>query len=133
MDENLQRLVRDLRKERCPASVLENVSRRISAERPASGRFRYVNAGAITALVLLSIAVIWQWQINREDRTPAPLAAATEINRSKTAEEAGTALAYIGQILLEASGRSKDVILKDAVPPLRNSFEIAKTKLMNPI
>jgi hypothetical protein len=144
MDENLQQLTRDLRKETCPQRVLDEVARRISAQPPAPNRFRYAIAGALTALIVLGGIALWRWPIDKGS-PPAPQLVQTDallrqkhyggqaINRALVARQAEGTLAYIGQVMVHAGAHSEKVILNETVPQLRNSFETAKNKIMNRI
>jgi len=51
----------------------------------------------------------------------------------RVARQVQGTFAYIGQVMVDASAHSERVILNDAVPQLRNSFETAKNKIMNSI
>jgi hypothetical protein len=133
MDEDLQELARELRKETCPQRVLDEVARRISAQTPAPNRFRYEIAAALAAAVVLCGIVLLRWP-SREGSAPAPVVVQREmIDRVQVARQVEGTFAYIGQVMVDASAHSQRVILNDAVPQLRNSFETAKDKLMNHI
>jgi len=54
-------------------------------------------------------------------------------DRVQVARQVEGTFAYIGQVMVDASAHSQRVILNDAVPQLRNSFETAKDKIMNHI
>jgi hypothetical protein len=133
MDEDLQQLARELRKETCPERVLDEVARRISAQRPPPNRFRYRIAAGLAASVALCSIALWRWP-SREGSAPAPEVASKEVvDRVQVARQAEGTLEYIGQVMVHASAHSEKVILNDAVPQLRDSFETAKDKLMNHI
>jgi len=133
MDEDLQQLARELRKETCPQRVLDEVARRISAQRPPPNRFRYRIAAGLAALVALCGFAFWRWP-SRESSAPAPQVASKEVvDRVQVARQVEGTFAYIGQVMVDAGAHSQRVILNDAVPQLRNSFETAKDKLMNHI
>lgn len=131
MDEKLQRITRELRHETCPPRVIERVARRIDRPAPRPLRFRYGIAVALGTLVLTAGVLLWRWQGSQNFPASSNLVQRTESDPATIADQAGGALAYIGQILLEAGAQSGDAILTNAVPPLRQGLEIAKNNLMN--
>jgi len=144
MHEDLQQLARELRKETCPPRVLDEVARRISAQAPPPSPFRYGIAAALAALVVLCGIALWRWP--RGEGAPRASEVAQKeallrqkhyggqaIDRAQIARQAEGTLAYIGQVMVHASAHSERVILNEAVPPLRNSLETAKNKIMNSI
>ncbi len=133
MHEDLQQLARELRKETCPQRVLDEVTRRISAQAPRPNWFRYAIATALAAAVVLCGIVVLRWPSGGGSPQAPEVAQKNNIDRAQVARQAEGTLAYIGQIMVDASARSEQVILNDALPPLRNSFETAKTKIMNRI
>ncbi len=133
MHEDLQRLTRELRKETCPQRVLEEVARRISAQSPQPSRLRYALAGALAGLILLCGLALWQWPPGRDGHERLQQAAGSKIDNAQIAEQAEGALGCIGRVLLDAGSQSEKVILQGAVPPLRDSLETAKNKIVNHI
>lgn len=133
MHEDLQQLARELRKETCPQRVLDEVARRISAQAPRPNPFRYAIATAFAAAVVLCGLGLWRWHTGGGSPQASQIAQEENIDRAQIARQAEGTLAYIGQIMVNASAHSEQVILNDAVPPLRNSFETAKNKIMNRI
>jgi len=133
MDKDLQQLARELRKETCPQRVLDEVARRISTQTPAPGRFRYAITMALAASIVLCGIALWRWPGGVGSPRASEVAQKEAIDRAQVARQAEGTLAYIGQVLAHASAHSQRVILNDAVPPLRNSFETAKNKIMNRI
>jgi hypothetical protein len=133
MDYKLQQLARVLRKETCPPRVLDEVARRISAQAPPPGRLRYGIAAALAASVVLCGIALWRWQGGRGPQHAPEVAQKEAINRVQVARQVEGTFAYIGQVMVDASAHSQRVILNDAVPQLRNSFETAKDKIMNHI
>ena len=131
MDEDLQQLARELRKETCPQRVLDEVARRISAQTPP--RFRYAIAAALAASVVLCGIALWRWPFGGGSPRPSKVAQKEAIDRAQVARQAEGSLAYIGQVMVHAGAHSERVILNDAVPQLRNSLETAKNKIMNSI
>jgi hypothetical protein len=55
------------------------------------------------------------------------------MDSARAAQQAETALGCLGAALRDAGARSEEVILKAAVPPLRNSLQTAKNKIVNHI
>ena len=133
MDEDLQQLARELRKETCPQRVLDEVARRISAQAPPPNRFRYGIATALAAAIVLCGIVVLRWPFAGGSPRASELAQKPRIDRAEVARQAEGSLAYIGQVMVHASAHSEQVILNRAVPPLRNSFETTKNKIMNRI
>jgi len=132
MDENLQQLARELRKETCPQRVLDEVARHISAQAPPA-RFRYAIATALAAAIVLCGIALWLWPSGGGSPPVSEVARTEAIDRALVARQVEGTFAYIGQVMVDASAHSEKVILNDAVPQLRNSFETAKNKIMNRI
>lgn len=135
----LQKLIRRLRSEKCPPSVLDLVAERIareSAQAPArSLRSSFAWAISITCC-LLGLVGSWQWQARKEARVRATELAAQaqmEAHRAAVRQQTQEAFGYISQALLRATAQTEKALLKGAVPPLRNSFETVKTKVTKPI
>lgn len=133
MDEDLQQLARELRKETCPQKVLDEVARRISAQTPAPNRFRYGIATATAVFVVLCGIALLRWPASQDVQPASKLEPKQDIDRALVARQVEGTFAYIGQVMVDASEHSQKVILNDAVPQLRNSFETAKNKIMNRI
>jgi len=133
MHEDLQQLARELRKETCPQRVLDEVARRVSAQAPPPNRLRYGIAAALAASVVLCGIALLRWPIGRGSPHAPEVAQKEAIDRVRVARQVQGTFAYIGQVMVDASAHSERVILNDAVPQLRNSFETAKNKIMNSI
>ena len=129
MDQNLQRLVSELRKETCPQAVLDRVARRLSTTAHAPNRFRYGLAGVVLGLVLLCVVAVWQWQARDEAHEQTKLANGRSLESTRIAKETEWALGYIGSVLRDASSHSGRIVLKEAGPPLRDSLQKAKDKI----
>jgi hypothetical protein len=129
MDQNLQRLVSELRKETCPQAVLDRVARRLSTTAHAPNRFRYGLAGVVLGLVLLCGVAVWQWQARDEAHEQTKLANGRSLESTRIAKETEWALGYIGSVLRDASSHSGRIVLKEAGPPLRDSLQKAKDKI----
>lgn len=133
MHEDLQQLARELRNKRCPQRVLDEVARRIAEQTLPPNHFRYRIAVALAASVVLCGIALWRWPIGRGSQRPSEVARTQPIDRVQVAHQVEGTFAYIGQVMVDASAHSQRVILNDAVPQLRNSFETAKDKIMNHI
>lgn len=135
MDDRLQKLTRDLRAEKCPPRVLAKVQERIASERRrplfAPG---FAALAGLAAVLMLTAAVVFQWT-KAPESSPAPIQQAQIATKdpAKIAAEAKLSLACIGHILLKAGDHSETVLLKEAIPPLRNGFKTVQTTLKEPI
>ena len=129
MDQNLQRLVSELRKETCPQAVLDQVARRLPTAAHAPHSFRYVLAGGVLGLGLLCVVAVRQWQARDDGHGRTKLANATSLESARIANETELALGYIGSILRDASTHSGKLIFEGAGPPLRDSLQKAKEKI----
>jgi len=128
MDENLKRLIEELRNETCPQRVLDEVSRRRQAENvPARRQWEIAVIGALAAVVLA--LALWRRPAGHENSDVAPVA----MDSAQAAQQAEVALECLGVALRDAGNRSEEVILKTAVPPLRNGLQTAKNKIINHI
>src|SRR5262245_45490462 len=112
MDEQLQKLVRQLGEETCPPEVMERVVARIARDKACERRFRHGWAWGVAFLVLLVALGAGQWRsaMNAERRI-VELEAKARADRARVAEQTAGALAYIGQALLEAAAHSQESIL----------------------
>jgi hypothetical protein len=133
MDENLLGLARELRKETCPQRVLDEVARRICAQVSPRSPLRYGIPVAVAGAVLLCGLAVWRWPTGGSVERHPKLVAVATLDRAQIAQQAEGALGFIGGILLDATTHSQTVIFNRAVPPLRNSLEIAKNKIIHRI
>ena len=129
MDPNLQRLVRDLRKETCPQAVLDQVARRLSTAAHAPSPFGYRLAVVALGLVVICVVAVWQRKARDDAHERTKLANATSQENARIARETEWTLGYFGSVLRDASAHSGIVILKGAGPPLRDSLQKAKDKI----
>ena len=83
---------------------------------------------ALAAVVLLCGLFMWQEQARENARQQARLAQLT-LERAEVAHQAENALGLVGSMLLTAGNDSGQIISDRTVPPLRSSFETAKTKI----
>jgi len=132
MDQDLQRLIRDLRAEKCPQRVLDEVAKRIREQQRPTRRIGYRIAAITAALALLCGLALWPRPTVREARRH-PEQVGTSLERAQVAAETRGALGYIGGVLIAASAHTEQIVLNQALPPLRNSFSNARIKLLNHI
>lgn len=131
MDENLQRLTEELRAERCPRRVLENVASRIARRPRPIHQFLFRGLGfAGCVAALLTILAVWH-RPNRVPEGPSQAVIRSQADQVRVAEEAGMALSYIGNVLMEAGEHTENILLDEAFPPLRNGFEAATKSIKN--
>jgi len=117
----LPKLIRQLQSEKCPPRVLEQVAQRIAREKTPARSLLPAFACAAAIACLLTTVIVWQWRAHRE--------AQRALVRQQTQEAFG----YIGQALIRAAAHTENALSKEAVPPLRNSFQTVKDKVTNPI
>lgn len=129
MQEDLSRLTDELRKETCPQRVLGAVERRIAAKKSARARWRLAVPFVATAMFFAAGILTWRWQARERALQEARLAE----QRTQTAMQAENALKLMGSMVTDAAVDSGKIISNEAVPPLRNSFETAKTQLTHSI
>jgi hypothetical protein len=131
MDPNLQRLARELRAERCPQCVLENVASRIVSKPSPVHWFQLSTVGfAVCIAALVAVLAVWRWP-NREARGPSPSVTPSRADQVRVAEQAGAALGYIGTVLLDAGKRTETIVVNEVVPPLRSGFDAASKTIKN--
>jgi hypothetical protein len=128
MQPDLPRLARELKKETCPRRVLDEVQRRIAAERPSPRRLRFAISIAMAGLVLACGLSAWRW--NEHARQQAAVAEFNARERAQTMNQAEGALGYVGSVLLQAGAHSEKIISDRAVPPLRSSLQLTKNKII---
>ena len=126
MQPDLQRIVRELKKEKCPQRVRDQVRGRVSARE--SMRLRHAAPLAFAGFILACCLAVWQWQARENARRQAQLAQLT-MERTRVARQAQDAMGLVGSVLLDAGEHSEEIISERTVPQLRNSFETAKNKL----
>ena len=131
MQRDVSRLAHELKKETCPQRVLDEVGRQIAKEKSSAGRLRFAIPFAVAGLVLVCGLSIWRWQASENARQQAKLEEQTTLQRSQVANQAKDALGLMGSILVSAGVDSGKVISDTAVPPLRDSFEIARNKIIH--
>ncbi len=129
MDENLQRLVRALREEKCPRRVHDAVAQEIAAQSPTVGRFRPALALAAVMVIVLGCLAIWRWPVADAPQRQPELAVQAPPDTTQVVAQAEGALGFIGHILIEAGAHSERAISQETVSPLRNSLENTKQKI----
>ena len=130
MDENLQRLARGLRAERCPPHVLEKVQARISWKTRSPSRLWVTGSFGVSALVILALLVVVGWP-GRKTAAPSLSAVSTQADRVRVAEQTGAALGYVGLVLIQAGKQTKTILLNEAAPPVRRGLEAARESIKN--
>ena len=106
MQPDLPRLIRALKKETCPPRVLDEVQRRLAAERPSLRRLRFAIPIATAGLALACCLTVWRWNAVEHARQKAALAELNARERARTVNEAEGALGYVGSVLLQAGAHS---------------------------
>jgi hypothetical protein len=134
MHPELQKLIRQLQDQKCPPSVLDRVSQKISRDQSPAQATRIRLAWAVSIICLSAAVALWQWNSRRETQLAAERAAAqARAERALVVQQTKQAFGYIGQALLRAAAHTENALSKEAVPPLRNSFQTVKDKVTNPI
>jgi hypothetical protein len=131
MDENLKSLVEELRHETCPQRVLDEVARRLPRHAPS--RLRIAFAVAVVAAVVLSGLALWRLPADRVAHQNPNAGSPVAMDSARAAQQAEVALGCVGAALRDAGARSEEVILKTAVPLLRNSLQTTKNKIVDHI
>jgi hypothetical protein len=126
MQPDLQRIVDELKNEKCPQRIRDQVRGRISAGE--SVRLRYAMPLAFAAFIVICGILLWQWQARENVRQQAQLAQLTT-ERANVARQAQDAMELVGSVLIDAGAHSEKIISDRTVPQLRNSLETAKNKL----
>lgn len=127
MPPDLSRLIQELKNETCPRPVREAVRRRISAPESSPGWLRYGVAAA--ALAMICCVSAWHWQADVHARQKTELAKQT-LESLHTVNQAKDALGLIGSLLTSAGAHAEKEIFNRAVPPLRNSLQTVKLKII---
>ena len=130
MDDPLEKLIRELRSEDCPRSVLDRVNRRIARD---AGRSRSLRLAIATRVVGAVVAVVLgAWLIGQGIPRPRPipsLASPETTDRTRVLEQTQGAIVMIGEVLLRAGAQVESSLLDEAVPPILKSFHTAKDRL----
>lgn len=130
MQGNLPKLTRELRKETCPRRVRDEVQRKISAQESARGWSRYAVPVAAAGLVLAGCIWLWRWPADANVRREASSAERASRDQVQIAHQAADALEFVGSLMANAGARSEKAISDHAVPPLRNSLQAVKNKII---
>ena len=134
MDQELQKLIRQFQEEKCPPNVLERVTQRISRDKRPTRSLKPMLRWAATLACVFGAVVVWQFNARREQQLhTAELAAQAQADRALVVQQTRQAFAYIGQAVIRAAAHTENALSKEAVPPLRNSFETLKNKVTKPI
>jgi len=135
MDQELQKLIRQLQDEKCPPTVLDRVAQRIGREKTPAPHLRSALACAVSIACLLGVVSVWQTQSRRESQRVAAerVGAQAKADRALVVQQTQEAFGCISQALLRAAVHTENALLKEAMPPLRNGFQIVKTKVTDPI
>jgi hypothetical protein len=129
MDEDLQRLVGELRNEVCPQRVRQEVARRISSQPLSEHRFHYLLPLATATCLAACCFVFWLSPRSPRTEPPLQLVERSTLDHAQVVAQAEGVLGYIGNALLSASARSERAIYHEALPPLRNSLEFTTDKI----
>lgn len=132
MQEDLPRLARKLRNERCPRRVIDAAVQRIAAETPPPSRLHYaVPATLVLAGVVLLCSLLVRSHLTGDNAGQQRQWVEQQTQRRiQVARQAETALGLIGSVLLDAGAQSETVISDRAIPPLRNGLQTAKDKII---
>jgi hypothetical protein len=128
MSQDLSGLTRELREEKCPRRVLDEVERRISQSAPR--RFRWALPFAVAVIVLVTCFFVWQGRTGRTAPQQAKGSMPPQSNPAQIASQTESALNLMGSVLIDAGVRSERIIVAQAVPPLRDSIEIARNQII---
>ena len=136
MDDRLQKLIAELRRESCPPSLMDRVARRLDRDR-ASSRPRQFSflprfAGAVLLTVVVTAAT-WYWTPRPSPPAPVVTIAQSTSDRALVLEQTQGAIVAIGRILIDAGNHAEDAVLSDALPHLIQTFRSAQTKLIGPL
>jgi hypothetical protein len=136
MDQELQKLIRQLQHEKCPPAVLERVSERIAREKAPARSWRDFVGWAVLIAAIFGAVPFWHRLARREAQRVAAeevAAAQARANRALVVQQTQQAFGYIGQAVIRAAAHTENALSKEAVPPLRNGFETIKNKVNKPI
>lgn len=123
MDRELNQLIKDLRKERLPASVRHHVEQELERDLQTR-RARSFRFAAAAAALLAAIGIPLTYQVFTNDSGPATTPPAmTDAERVR--EQTTLSLAYFGKTLERAGLQSRDKILEMSVPKLRQGLRSA--------
>lgn len=117
MPQELQKLIQQLREEKCPPAVLARVSELISPPKPRRA-WRHAWAWSLSTACVVSALIFWQWSATRKTH-----------RRAEAARQTQEAFGYIGMAIMRAAAHTENALLKEAVPPLRDSFETVRNRV----
>ncbi|MGE3308984.1 MAG: hypothetical protein AB7O66_03370 [Limisphaerales bacterium] len=135
MDDPIERLIRELRNETCPPSVLDQVSRAIprgkTPKRPRGPAWAWGALAGLASLVLV-IALLWPGSARRdENRLVGEVR--PETDHALVLEQTHAALAAIGHVLIQAGSSAESAVRQEAGPPFIKSLQTAKTLITHPL
>lgn len=124
MPKNPAKIAFELRKETCPARVVDAVRRQIRTGEPAHGRVFYAS---VTALLFVTVAFsITLWQHNAKARQQILMT-----QRVQTVQQTYDALELIGSVFVDVGTHSGETIFKRTVLPLRDGLQECRNKIIN--
>lgn len=127
MQHHLQRLIHELRAEKCPLDVVESAKARIGLKRRSPGVLSLATAGFAVGVVALALFLILHWP-ERAPANPTYASLSKHDGHVRVAQETGLALGYIGNVLLDAGQHSQTILFEQAGPVLQNGLEtVGKT------
>ncbi|MBN2319664.1 MAG: hypothetical protein JXR49_11330 [Acidobacteria bacterium] len=136
---NEKEVIRALKSERCPPSVLERVRETIRSEKSSITGWRWrVPVGiSIAAVVLLLLVFIY---INGSSHVPEETVADKTVPEEPAvddymaeAERLKYVFTYIGLTLAEETERNRDIILRNTVPVVKDSIANTEKFINNKI
>jgi len=131
MQRDLSKLTRELRQETCPRRVCDEIQRRIPTRGSARGWLRYAVPATAAGLVLACCVWLGRGPAAPNARRGAEAAERASRDQVQIAHQAADALEFVGSLMASAGARSEKVISDQTVPPLQNSFQAAKNKIMH--
>lgn len=117
MRQELQNLIHQLQKEKCPPAVLTNVSLRVPSRRSRIA-WRRAWVWSVSTICLVGALLLWQRTATRQSE-----------RRAEAARQTQEAFGYISMAIMRAATHTENALLKEAVPPLRDSFETVRNRV----
>ena len=143
---NEKEIIRALKSERCPPSVLKRVWAEIRNEKVSTTGWSWSAPAAATVVIAALLIMIFitiphdspvQEEIAVNNVTDpideAPKAGSVKEDYTADAEELKFALTYIGLTLASETERNRDIILRTTVPAVKDSIENTEKYINNSI
>jgi len=124
MSKDLKKITFELRKETCPAKVVDTVRRQIRPRESTHGRLFYASVTTILLVAMTCFIALWQENVKARQQV-------LMVQRARTIQQTYDSIELIGYVFVDAGTHSGKTIFERTVLPLRDGLQEYKNKIIN--